>query len=287
MKWMRIGISGLLWLMLTTTAAWAQTATEAEQYAATLQRHMDAGKKKAAGEEFDNNTALKISQAAIGRTLDGYQFQDRQGRTVSLADYRGKPLMISMVYTSCYHICPTTTRNLSRAVTTVRSAVGKDAFRVVTIGFDVAHDNPERMSSYARQQGVSSEKNWSFLSSDKATVDRLTSDLGFLYAPSSTGFDHLIQTTLVDGEGKIYRQIYGMEIDPTLLTQATKELVYGLDPASFDLESIVNRVRLFCTIYDPASDSYKLNYGMIFGMIVGLLVVTATGIVIVRFIRQG
>lgn len=293
MNWIGIGMSGLVWLMLTTTAAWAQTAAEAEMHAAIQQpvsgmkaQHA-GGDMKPYGDSYDSDAALKISQAAIGRSLDGYQLIDRQGRTVSLADYRGKPLMISMIYTSCFHICPTTTQNLARAVTTVRSAVGEDAFRVATIGFDARNDTPERMRTYARQQRVSREKNWIFLSADQATINRLTTDLGFLYTPSSKGFDHLIQTTLVDGEGKIYRQIYGMEVDPTVLTRAMKELVFGRTPVSLNLTSLVDRVRLFCTVYDPASDSYKLNYAMIFGMVIGVFGLMATAIVLVRILRQG
>ncbi len=238
------------------------------------------------GESYDSDTALKFSQAAIGRKLDGYQFRDRRGRAVSLADYRGKPLMISMIYTSCFHICPTTTKNLARAVETVRSAVGADAFRVVTIGFDALHDTPERMRGFARQQGVNSAKNWTFLSADKAVIARLSADIGFLFTPSSKGFDHLIQTTIVDGKGEIYRQIYGMEADPALLAEAMKELVFGLAPATLSLSSLVSRVRLFCTTYDPSSGTYKLNYGMLFGMFIGVLIAAATGILLVRFLRN-
>jgi len=283
MHWIRVSICGLLWLLSATTGSWAQTAAHADNVGTPL--HTDTGMKPY-GDSYDSDAALKISQAAIGRMLDGYQFKDRQGRTVSLADYRGKPLMISMIYTSCFHICPTTTKNLARAVETVRSAVGMDAFNVVTIGFDSLHDTPERMRTYARQQGVNSERNWTFLSADRAAIIRLTAELGFLFTPSSKGFDHLIQTTIVDGDGKIYRHIYGMEVDPALLTEAMKELVFGLAPATLNLSSLVSRVRLFCTTYDPSTGTYKLNYAMIFGMMIGALMATVTGIALVRFLRN-
>ena len=67
-------------------------------------------------EPLDEVAALKYSQAAIGRGLDGYTLYDRQGKAVMLTDYQGKPLIISLIYTSCYHICPTTTQNLARAI---------------------------------------------------------------------------------------------------------------------------------------------------------------------------
>ncbi len=238
------------------------------------------------GDGYDSDTALKISQAAIGRHLGGYTFRDRQGHTVHLEDYRGKPLVISLIYTSCFHICPATTQNLAKATDVARSAVGQDAFNVVTIGFDALHDTPERMRGFARQQGVSGEKNWAFLSADQDTITRLVSDLGFLFTPSPKGFDHLIQTTVVDKSGKIYRQIYGMSFDPALLTEALKELVFGLSPVTLSLDSLINRVRLFCTVYDPSTGTYQLNYAMISGMIVGAFVLVGTGIFLFRLVRN-
>ncbi len=265
-----------LWLVLAY-ACWSQAVFAA-----------DAGTPgmKPYGEGYDSEVALKTSQAAIGRRLGGYTFRDRQGHVVRLEDFRGKPLVISLIYTSCFHICPATTQNLARAAAVARSAVGRDAFHVVTIGFDALHDTPERMRGYARQQGVSREKNWVFLSADQVTIARLTADIGFLFTPSPKGFDHLIQTTVVDKSGKVYRQIYGMSFDPALLTEALKELVFGLSPATLSLDSLINRVRLFCTVYDPSTGTYQLNYAMISGMIVGAFVLVGTGIFLLRLVRN-
>jgi len=241
---------------------------------------------KSFGKDFDSDKALQNSQDAIGQTLSDYTFHDRNGKLVKLSDFYGKPLLISLIYTSCFHICPATTQNLSRAVRATRSAIGKDKFSIVTIGFDTLHDTPERMRGFARQQGVSNEHHWKFLSSDKATITRLAANLGFIFTPSPKGFDHLIQTTVIDKEGKVYRQIYGMDFDLAILTEAMKELVFGLSPATLSLSSLVNRARLFCTIYDPSTGTYKFNYGMIFGMTVGVLMMSVSGFFLVRFLRH-
>jgi len=278
-------------LMLTVwTQAYAQVSTDGGFLANAKHRlqgptQHSTPNMKAFGKDFDSAKALKNSQNAIGQTLSGYTFHDRNGKLVKLTDFQGKPLLISLIYTSCFHICPATTQNLSRAVKATRSAVGKDKFSIVTIGFDALHDTPERMRGFAHQQGVSKEQHWNFLSADKATITRLTSDLGFIFVPSPKGFDHLIQTTVVDKEGKIYRQIYGMNFDPSNLTEAMKELVFGLSPETLSLSSLVSRVRLFCTVYDPSTGTYKFNYAMIFGMSVGVLVLSISGFFLVRFLR--
>lgn len=235
---------------------------------------------------FDDAVALKISQAAIGRDLSGYTLRDRDGRTVKLADYRGKPLVISLIYTSCYHVCPMTTRNLARTVNAARSAVGADAFAVATIGFDVHNDTPERMRGFARQQGVGNAKNWHFLSADAGTIAKLTTNVGFLYKKSSKGFDHLIQATVVDANGRIYRQIYGMNPDPGLLTGTMEELILGRVPSLLNVSALVNKVRLYCTKYDPATGTYRFNYSMVFATGIGVAFFVFTGVVVARILRK-
>ena len=240
----------------------------------------------ARGPEFDEKTALATSQAAIGRTLEDVTLRDRTGKAARLADYRGKPLVISVIYTSCYHICPTTTRHLAKVVQTARAALGEDSFRVVTIGFDTAKDNPEAMRSFARQQGVDLP-GWEFLSADAASMERLAQNIGFLYFASPKGFDHLMQTTVVDANGKIYRQVYGMTFDTPLLVEPLKELVFGEQPGESMLAGLLGKVKLFCTTYDPANDRYRLDYSLFIGMFIGFLIIGLGVFYLVRELRRG
>jgi len=286
-------INALVSILILTawTPAYAQVSPDGEFLANAKNRlhgipQHSAPNMKAFGKDFDRDKALKNSQDAIGQTLSGYIFHDRNGKLVKLSDFHGQPLLISLIYTSCFHICPATTQNLSRAVKATRSAVGKDKFSIVTIGFDALHDTPERMRGFARQQGVSNEYHWKFLSANKATITRLAADLGFIFVPSPKGFDHLIQSTLVDKDGKIYRQLYGMNFDPSNLTEAMKELVFGLSPETLSLSSLVNRARLFCTVYDPSTGTYKFNYAMIFGMVTSTLALSIAGFFLARFLRH-
>src|SRR5688500_6938966 len=83
-----------------------------------------------AGAALDSQRALEASRAAIGSQPAPHAFTDTDGRRVTLADYRGKPLVVSFVYTGCSQVCPTTTRFLAKAVREARAVVGADAFRV-------------------------------------------------------------------------------------------------------------------------------------------------------------
>ncbi len=58
---------------------------------------------------FSREEALAYSQGVIGKTLAGVTLTAPDGRQVALEDFRGKPLVISLIFTSCHHICPSTT----------------------------------------------------------------------------------------------------------------------------------------------------------------------------------
>lgn len=235
--------------------------------------------------QFDNDSALKYSQAAIGRTVGDYMFLDREGRPVRLSGFRGRPLVISLIYTSCYHICPTTTRNLAKAVDAAREILGPNSFRVITIGFDTGNDTPQAMRSFARLQGIDIP-GWHFLSADKATIDALSRDLGFQYFPSPKGFDHLIQATVVDAEGKVYRQVYGMSFNLPLLVNPLKELVLDQPSDKSLFSTISDRVRLFCTVYDAANNRYYFDYSLFVGIAIGAIILVGLSFWLIREWRR-
>ena len=221
-------------------------------------------------ERFDRSTALSVSQAAIGRQVGDHGFYSSQGVPKRLSGYAGKPLVISLIYTSCHHICPTTTQHLAKVVVKARAVLGRDSFSVVTVGFDTANDTADAMRMFATQQNVELSS-WDFLSGDRYAIEALARDLGFQYFPSPSGFDHLIQSTIVDAEGLVFRQVYGIQFDTPHLIEPLKVLVFGEDENASLLEQITARVNLFCTVYDPASDSYKFDYSIFVGLAMGLV----------------
>jgi protein SCO1/2 len=235
--------------------------------------------------DYDEKAALALSQAAMGQTVGDYDFLDGSGNRITLESLRGKPLLISLIYTSCYHICPTVTTNLAKIVDIARDALGDDSFSVLTIGFDTPNDTPDRMRLFAKQRGIDID-NWHFVSASAATMKDLASDLGFSYFSTAKGFDHMIQSTLVDAEGKIYRQIYGMAPEPPALVEPLKEILYGKQVAASHVEGWLNNIKLFCTVYDPATGRYHFDYSLFIALGVGLVMLGGTAWFIVTAWRK-
>jgi len=224
---------------------------------------------------FDADRALRVSQAAIGRELDpGLVFTDETGRRRSLAEFRGRPLVISPVYTSCFGVCPTTTTELRKVVEIASAVLGPESFRVLTIGFDTANDTPERMRSFAASRGVF-PAGWVFGAADAATVERLLEGIGFTYAVTPKGFDHMIQATIVDAEGVVFRQVYGQQVEPPQLVDPLKRLALGLKAEEDTLGAMIEGVRLFCTVFDPKSGRYRFDWSIVLSFVIGVLCFTA------------
>ncbi|HZP87621.1 MAG TPA: SCO family protein [Burkholderiales bacterium] len=226
---------------------------------------------------LDPKRALATSQDAIGRTLSAYTLRDVDGQPFELARLRGKPLIVSFVYTGCFQICPSTTRALKRAVESALSTFGTDRFNVVTVGFNQPFDTPLAMRAYANAQGVQLP-NWYFLSPDPATLSALAANVGFSFAARSGGFDHVAQVSVVDPSGRVYAQIYGDAFAPPQLIDPLKELLTGAPRPGEGVRALIDRVRLLCTYYDPATGRYRYNYSILIeiaGGITGLLALAA------------
>jgi len=245
-----------------------------------------AGDPGAIKSGFDYDQALQVSQAALGKQLGNHEFIDADGNALALAQLRGKPMVLSMIFTSCYQICPMTTRHLSKIVEKARKALGDDSFTVVLVGFDSAIDTPDAMRYFAAKQGVS-HSGWHLLSASPQTVAELSRELGFQFFSSSNGFDHLIQTTVIDADGRVYRQVYGQVFDTPLLVDPLIELVLGRTPPEQPLlANLVDKIKLFCTTYDPVSDGYYFDYSLFLGMLIGGSIILFTGTIVVRGWRE-
>jgi len=235
---------------------------------------------------YSEDDALAISQAAIGRELANLEFTDSFGRPVKLADYTGRPLLVSLIFTSCHHVCPTLTRHLKTAVDAARDALGHDSFGVVTIGFDTVNDTPDRMRDFAHKQGIN-DPDWAFLSASAETMAKLVDNVGFIYFPTPRGFDHITQLTIVDRDGVIYSQVYDGTFKLPWLVEPLKDLVFNRPQSANNLfSSMIDKVKLFCTVYDPNSGHYRFDYSLFVQIAIGFMVVVSIiTYLLVEFLR--
>jgi protein SCO1/2 len=194
----------------------------------------------AAQGSYDREAALAISQGVLGSTLRDQTFRDTAGQSFALESLRGKPLVISLIYTSCHHVCPIITASIERNAEIAHEALGEDAFSIVTIGFDWQVDTPDRMRMYASAKNID-VAGWHFLSGDEASVAAISEDLGFQF------------------------------FDAPAFVEPLKELVFDTPREAGFVDHWVDSFKLFCTVYDPNTGRYAFDYSIFTMIVVGVL----------------
>lgn len=238
-----------------------------------------------AATRLDPQAVLERSEAAIGRKVGDYTLTDSKGQALALASFQGRPLVISLVYTSCTSVCPVTTQRMIEAVGAARRALGAESFAVLTFGFDARRDTPAQLAAFARTQGIDLP-DWQLASADEGTVSDLLGDLGFSFDAVAGGFQHITQTTILDADGRIYRQVYGDAFPDPVFIEPLKELVFGTSVRSASVRDLVDRIKFICTVYNPATGAYEFDYAIGFGITLGGLSLILTGLVVFRLWRN-
>jgi len=89
---------------------------------------------------------FKASDVSARYAQADFKLNDAAGKPVSLADYRGKVVVLFFGYTHCPQICPTTLADLAQ----VMGMLGKDADRVqvLFVTLDPERDTPQLLAQY-------------------------------------------------------------------------------------------------------------------------------------------
>jgi protein SCO1 len=233
-----------------------------------------------ASERLNPRQAMEWSQAALGRKIGNYTLVDSTGASLTLASYRGKPLIISLIYTSCSSVCPPTTQHLIAAVGEAVRLMGPDRFAVLSVGFDARNDTPARLGQFAAVQGVKFA-NWRLASANASTIVALLRELGFSYADVAGGFDHVTQTTIVGSDGTILHHVYGDDFPLPIFMEPLKNAVYGTN-APFSGAGLIDRIRFICTTFDPNTGRYRIDYSLALGSAIAAFSLAVMGVLILR-----
>jgi protein SCO1 len=82
--------------------------------------------------------------------------------------------------------------------------------------------------------------------------------------------------TLLDAEGRVAAQVYGENFDIPMLVSPLKALLTNAPLPAITVAHVVERVRLLCTVYDPRSGRYRLDYRLVLELLVGFSIIVAT-----------
>ncbi|MDZ7801045.1 MAG: SCO family protein [Trueperaceae bacterium] len=125
---------------------------------------------------------------------------DSHGASFQLADLRGHPVLITMIYASCETACPILVRDAARTFGALPPEVQDDT-RVLIVSFDPERDAPARLARYVRENDLDDPR-WRFAVGAPHDTRALAALLGVRYRPAGNGmFSHSNLITVLDGDG--------------------------------------------------------------------------------------
>jgi len=151
--------------------------------------------------------------AATASSLTDTSLVDQNGKTLSLAALKGRPLIVDFIYTSCPGPCLMETAKLTNVALRLGSDLGWKV-AIVSITVDPEHDGPAQLREYAQQQGAD-KKGWYFLTGSAADVDRALAGFKLSRERGPDGsVGHLVDMILVGRDGREVREYDGQIVKP-------------------------------------------------------------------------
>lgn len=180
---------------------------------------------KELGEEMSKR---EIYFQPLDKEAPDFALQDAKGRPVSLADFRGKAVVLHFIYASCPDACPLHADLIGRVQAMVNETPMRDQVQFVTITTDPVNDTPEVLEAYGPPHGLD-PTNWVFLTSgsDKPELTReLVERFGHRFDATETGAQvHSVVTHVIDKEGRWRANFHGLKFEPTSLVVYLNGLV--------------------------------------------------------------
>jgi protein SCO1/2 len=162
-----------------------------------------------------------------GGTAFGKDFSllDPEGKVRTLADFKGKVVVMFFGYTQCPDVCPTTLTEMQQAMTLLGPQ--SDKVQIVFVTVDPARDTAAILKQYVP---AFNSRFLGLRSADEAALEKVTKDFKIYYkkvpgsSPGSYTMDHTAGSYAFDPEGRLRLYIKHAQ-GPETLAQDLKELL--------------------------------------------------------------
>jgi protein SCO1/2 len=142
-----------------------------------------------------------------GDEIPNFELLNQDNRRIKLSQYRGRPLLLTFVYTRCPlpEFCPRTSKNFSEIYREVQSSLpAAKKPHLLTISFDTDYDTPAVLRDYARRyMNPVSFENWEFATGTIEEIRKITTYFGLVYRKESDQIVHSMVTALIGPDGKL------------------------------------------------------------------------------------
>jgi cytochrome oxidase Cu insertion factor (SCO1/SenC/PrrC family) len=149
----------------------------------------------AGGNPFDQTP----HPVGIGARLPDARCLDQSGRSVSIAQFRGRTLIIGFIYTNCADECPLLTSKFGQLVKRLPS----DRFELLEISIAPRRDDRAAIARFAAAHNITAP-NWLILTGKPELVQTFAAPLGVSVVAGSNGeLLHSERTVVAGPDGRV------------------------------------------------------------------------------------
>ncbi|HET8752820.1 MAG TPA: SCO family protein [Salinimicrobium sp.] len=156
------------------------------------------------------NTSTELPELSIYHLPATWTNQD--GEQVEMQDYRGKVLVMVMIYTSCKAACPRLVadmRNIEKQV----APEDLDKMKFILVSIDPETDTPERLKQFSKDNLMEDDQ-WVFLRGTPETTREFAAVLAVNYKQiSPIDFSHSNIISVFDEDGVLVHQQEGLGVN--------------------------------------------------------------------------
>jgi protein SCO1 len=145
-----------------------------------------------------------------------FSLTSQDERRLSLADLRGKVVVLTFIYTTCADTCPLLTAKMAGLQGRLGVDFGARVF-FASVTVDPERDTPAVLKTYGAAHGARFD-GWAFLTGTPAEIRDVARRYGVFVKKTARGdVDHTFLTSVIDARGVLRVQYMGTRFDPTEL----------------------------------------------------------------------
>ncbi len=180
--------------------------------------------------------AARIHVPAPGDDVPDFKMVNQNGKTVSLHQYQGQTLLLTLIYTRCPFpdFCPRVSHEFSEIDRQLRADPARyGKTHLLSISFDPAHDTPKVLRTYGFSSAGSKDpalfSRWEFTVIPKPELPSFADYFALTYKEEGGLITHSLSTAVISPDGRIFKWYHGSEWQASDLLQ---DIASAAHPAS-------------------------------------------------------
>lgn len=163
---------------------------------ALLQHNASAGTQSQSASTA-NSSGLQGTDLGT-QPAPGFQLTDQYGKAISLAQFKGKPVVLTFLYTHCPDVCPLTAEKLHATMLDLGSDASNVAMLAVSV--DPTRDTTQAALDFSKAHQL--QNYWHFLTGSDQQLSPIWSSYSVYAQKQQQSMQHDLAVYVIDKQGR-------------------------------------------------------------------------------------